>query len=189
MKILVACEKSKRVAKAFRNKGHIAYSCDILPPEDGNYEWFIQDNVRNHLCDGWDMMIAHPDCTTLANSGVRWLFERDDRFEQMVKDCEFFNLLLNAPISKIAIENPIQHRYARQYIRPPDQIIQPYYFGDHERKATCLWLIGLPPLLSKFTGGDDIKQSVFYEPPSPERKANRARTFYGIAQAMAEQWG
>ncbi len=135
------------------------------------------------------MGIFNPDCTYLANSGVRWLIDNPERYELMIKACEFFNKLLNAPIPKICVENPIQHKYARMYIRHYDQIIQPYYFGDAESKATCLWLVGLPPLMAHFSGGEGIKQSVFREAPSPERKANRSRTFRGIAEAMAQQWG
>jgi hypothetical protein len=187
MRILIGCNKSGREAMAFQALGWDAWTCDILPAEyKGNH---IQDDVLKHLNDGWDMAIFNPDCTYLANSGVRWLFERPGRWALMREACNFFNKLLNAPISKIAIENPIQHKYARQYIRKPDQIIQPYHFGDKESKATCLWLKGLPPLIAKFSGGEGIRQSVYREPPSPERKANRARSFQGIAQAMAEQWG
>jgi len=188
MKVLIACEESQVVTKAFRAKGHEAYSCDLLPTR-GAPDWHIQGDVLKHLADGWDLMIAHPDCTFLANSGVRWLHERPGRRDMMIAACKFFNELLGAPIKRICIENPIQHRYARQYIRKPDQIIQPYHFGDKESKATCLWLKGLPPLMAKFTGGEGIRQSVWLEPPSESRKANRSKTFQGIAQAMAEQWG
>lgn len=188
MNIVIACEVYQRVTKAFRDKGHNARSCDILPTE-GNPEWHIQDDILRHLNDGWDMMIAFPPCTYLCNSGVRWLHERPERWGELSKAIEFFDDLLNAPIPKIAIENPIQHKYARERIRKPDQIIQPYHFGDMESKATCLWLVKLPPLMAVFTGGEGIKQSVFNQPPSPERERIRSRTFLGIARAMAEQWG
>ena len=147
-----------------------------------------------HLDDGWDMAIFHPDCTYLANSGVRW-FHFDgkillSRMEKLWLASDFFNTLLNAPIPLICIENPIQHKYARSFIRKHDQIIQPHYFGDKETKATCLWLKGLPPLIrTHWIDKSEIKQSVWREAPSPERKANRSRTFPGIANAMAEQWG
>ena len=169
-------------------RGHDAHSCDYKLGEQGlpNHH---QCDVRDILYNGWDMLIAHPDCTFLANSGVRWLKDNPGRLKQMVDACDFFNELLNAPILRIAVENPIQHKYARQYIRKPDQIIQPYHFGDAESKATCLWLVNLPPLLAKFSGGEGIRQSVFREAPSPERQANRGRTFLGIAEAMAQQWG
>ena len=188
MKVLVACEFSQVVTKAFRERGHEAYSCDLLPTE-GNPAWHIQGDILKHLGNGWDLMIAHPDCTFLANSGVRWLADNVGRYRQMVEACKFFNALLDAPIPKICVENPIQHKYARGFIRKPDQLIQPYHYGDAESKATCLWLKGLPPLMAKFTGGEGIKQSIWLEPPSENRRANRARTFKGIAVAMAEQWG
>ena len=192
MKLLNGCAKSKYIADAFEALGWDAWTCDILPAEGAGKH--IQDDVLKHLNDGWDMAIFHPDCTYLANSGVRWLFEREGRMELMRLTAVrlaagFFNKLLNAPIPLICVENPIQHKYARQYIRHYDQIIQPYHFGDAESKATCLWLIGLPPLMARFSGGEGIKQSVFREPPSLDRKANRSRTFPGIAKAMAEQWG
>lgn len=187
MRIIGACEVTQRVVTALRERGHEAYSCDVLPTV-GNPEWHIQDDVRNHLDDGWDMMIAFPPCTYLCNSGVRWLHERPERWELLERACEFFNALLDAPISRIAVENPIQHRYARGQIRKPDQIIQPYHFGDMESKATCLWLVNLPPLIAMFTGGEGIKQSVFNQTPSPHRGQIRSRTFLGIAKAMADQW-
>jgi len=188
VRVLIACEWTQVVAKAFRHKGHDAYSCDVIQTE-GNLTWHLQDDVLQHLKDGWDMMIAFPPCTYLCNSGVRWLHERPERQKQLEDACEFFNALLNAPIPKIAIENPIQHKYARERIRKPDQIIQPYHFGGMESKATCLWLEGLPPLLAYFTGGDFIKQSCFLQSPSPARGKERGRTFPSIAKAMAEQWG
>ena len=187
MRILVACEFSQIVTKAFRDKGHEAYSCDLIPTE-GNPEWHIQGNVLKYISDNWDMMIAFPPCTYLCNSGVRWLYERPDRWDLMKDACIFFNRLLDANINYIAVENPIQHSWARQLIRPCDQIIQPYYFGDKERKATCLWLKNLPPLIAQFSGGEDIKQSIFHTPPGKERWRKRSKTFNGVARAMAEQW-
>ena len=187
MRVLVACEFSGIVRDAFGNRGHDAWSCDLLPSERPGQH--IQGNVLSILNDGWDLMIAHPDCTYLANSGVRWLSKEMGRREKMVEACAFFNRLLNAPIPKIAVENPIQHRYARQWIRRPDQIVQPYHFGDPESKATCLWLKALPPLMASFTGGEGVRQSVHWEGPGPLRKRNRSRTFPGMAEAMAKQWG
>lgn len=187
MRILVACEKSHRVAGAFRAKGHDAWSCDILPCEIET-PYHIQDDVLKHLNDGWDMMIAHPDCTYLANSGVRWIFERPGRCADVKKAAEFFKKCLDALIPLIAIENPIQHKYARMLIRKPDQIIQPWWFGEGETKATCLWLKGLPPLMASYIHTDRVGR-VWKEAPGPDRKANRSRTFMGIAQAMANQWG
>jgi hypothetical protein len=188
LKILVACEFSQIVTQAFRERGYEAYSCDILPTE-GNPAWHIQGDVLGYLHDGWDMMIAFPPCTYLCNSGVRWLKTEAERVPKMIEACRFFNDLLNAPIHKVAIENPIQHRYARQFIRRPDQIVQPFHFGDRQSKATCLWLKNLPPLLATFSGGEGIRQDCFRTAPSPDRGKNRSRTFPGIAMAMVSQWG
>lgn len=199
LKAIVWCEKSQRVAKALIEQGIDATSCDILPCE--HPEWgipHIQDDALNHL-EGYDLGIGHPDCTDLANSGVRWLAKSDghgkiiinqERWESMVKSAEFFNKLYNATkIPHRGIENPIHHKYARQLIKKYDQLIQPKHFGDWISKATCLWLVDLPPLMAKFSGTDmPILQSVWLEPPSLERKANRSRTFAGIAEAMASQW-
>ena len=185
MKVLVACEFSGIVREAFKAKWHDAWSCDLLPTEIPGQH--IQGDVLEILDDGWDLMIAHPPCTRLCNSGVRWLAERN-LWNDMKNSCIFFNKLLNAPINKIAIENPIQHKYARQYIRKPDQIIQPYHFNEPESKATCLWLKGLPPLMATIVH-TEFNQSIFKQAPSPERTMIRSRTFLGIASAMAEQWG
>ena len=187
MNVLVACEKSRLVARAFERLGHYAVSCDILPAEqEGNH---IQDDVLKHLNDGWDLMIAHPDCTYLANSGVRWLHERPERWQKLKEATCFFKALLYADIPKIAIENPIPHKYALEYIgRKYDEIIQPWWFGEGETKATCLWLKNLPPLLATVVHpGREGK--IWREPPSLERKANRSRTYKGVADAMARQWG
>ena len=188
MRICVFFECSERIKKAFLDAGHDAHSCDLKPGELGlpNHH---QCDFRELLYEPWDMGIFNPDCTYLANSGVRWLIDNPERHHKMLEACKVFNLCLDAPIPLVVVENPIQHKYARQFIRPPDQIIHPYHFGDMESKATCLWLKGLPPLIAKFSGGEGIKQSVWREPPSPNRRANRARTFQGIAKAMAEQWG
>jgi hypothetical protein len=186
MRVLAACEFSGIVRDAFKAKGHDAWSCDLLPTErEGNH---IQDDALNHLGDGWDLMIAHPPCTYLANSGVRWLIDNYKRYRDMVDACDFFNSLLDAPIEKIAVENPIQHKHAREYIRKPDQIIQPWWFGESEMKATCLWLKNLPPLMATVIH-TERNQSIWHEPPSPERGKIRSRTFQGIANAMADQWG
>ena len=142
MKILIACEYSGRVRDAFIAQGHQAISRDLLPTEiDGPH---IQGNVLDVLDQGWDMMIAHPSCTYLTNSGVQWLHRDASRWEKLDQACEFFNRLLDAPIEKICIENPIPHKYAleRLHGRKYSQLIQPYMFGHMETKATCLWIKG-----------------------------------------------
>ena len=195
-KVLIACEFSGRVREAFRKRGFDAWSCDLLPAEDGS-KHHIQDNVLNILEDGWDLMIAHPPCTYLANSGVRWLWQdsrymtAETRWEKLYESAKFFKQLLHAPIPHIAIENPIPHKYALQIIGVKyTQIIQPYQFGEPYSKATCLWLKNLPKLKpTKIIPKNQVKQQVWKEPPSPERWKNRSRTYKGIAEAMAEQWG
>ncbi len=185
MRVLIACEFSGIVRDAFAKRGHQAYSCDLLPSErPGNH---IQVDVFQIINDGWDLMIAHPPCTRLANSGARWLHERNLWFE-MIEAGLFFNALLDADIPKIAVENPIQHKLARSMIRKYDQIIQPWQFGHGETKATCLWLKGLPKLepTDIITGRE---QRIHEMPPSPTRWMDRSRTYQGIADAMAEQWG
>ena len=192
MKVLVACEFSQIVTDAFRNLGHDAYSCDILPTE-GNPDHHIQADVLTILDQNWDLMIAHPSCQYLANSGVRWLYNQDksinqDRYSLMISACYFFNTLLNAPIPHICIENPIMHKHAKNYIHTPyTQIIQPYQFNEPYQKATCLWLKNLPKLqpVSNLT---TRKQQVHLESPSPDRWKNRSRTYQGIADQMAFQW-
>lgn len=186
MRLLVACEFSGIVREAFKRKGWDPWSCDLLPTEIPGQH--IQDDVLKYLDDGWDMMIAHPPCTYLSNSGVRWLINNRERYAAMKQACEFFNSLLNAPIPRIVVENPIQHKYARSFIRKPDQIIQLWWFGVGETKATCLWLKGVPPLMASLVHTGRIGK-VHLEAPGPDRWKNRSRTYQGIADAMAEQWG
>jgi hypothetical protein len=188
MKVLVACECSGRVKTAFRNKGHDAWSCDIKPSEIPNDPYHLQCDVRDILGNGWDLMIAHPDCSLLANSGARWLFEKPGRWDELAISAKFFNLLKNQPIPKICIENPQPHKWATELIGHYDQKIQPWWFGEGETKGTCLWLKGLPPLMATYIHTGRIPR-VHHEPPSPNQKANRARTYLGIAKAMADQWG
>lgn len=181
MKILIACEYSGTVREAFSKLGHDAWSCDILETEiPGNH---LQCDVREVLGDGWDMMIAHPPCTHLAVSGARWF--KDKKVEQ-AEALEFVRLLLNAPIEKIALENPIS--IISSHIRKPDQIIQPWQYGHGETKATCLWLQNLPKLQpTNIVEGRE--QRIWKMPPGENRWKERSRTFEGIAQAMANQWG
>lgn len=192
MRVLVACEFSGVVREAFRKKGIDAWSCDILPTEDGS-EYHIQDDVLNHLKDGWHQMIAHPPCTYMCNSGVSWLSKDEMRWDELQKANEFFHKLWNAPIDMIAIENPIPHKYA--LLPKYTQIIQPYQFGHHERKATCLWLKNLPKLKPTSNVYEEMKllpksqaQRIHYVSPGKDRWKIRSRTFEGIAEAMADQW-
>lgn len=189
IKVLVACEFSGTVRRAFRSRGFDAWSCDLLPAEDGS-PYHIQGDVLEILSDGWDLMIAHPPCTYLCNSGVRWLHERPERWKKLEEAVEFFLALLSAPIPHIAVENPVMHRYACEKIGKPSQYIQPYEFGEPVSKKTGLWLKNLPALKpTRIIPKEKVKQKVWLEPPSSERWKNRSRTFKGIAEAMAEQWG
>jgi site-specific DNA-cytosine methylase len=177
----VACEFSGTVRDAFARRGHDAWSCDLLPTEKPGQH--IVGDVTEILDDGWDLMVAHPPCTHLAVSGARWF--KDKRDEQAAS-LEFVRTLMDAPIERIALENPVSIISSK--IRKPDQIIQPWQFGHGETKATCLWLKGLPALRpSNVVDGRHAK--VHREPPGPERWKNRSRTYQGIADAMAEQWG
>lgn len=182
MKVLVACEFSGVVRRAFRACGHDAWSCDLLPAEDDSPH-HLQGDVRRLLGMGWDMMIAHPPCTHLAVSGARWFnLKRDEQQEAL----DFVRTLLAAPIPRIAVENPVSIISSR--IRKPDQIIQPWQFGHGETKATCLWLKGLSPLVpTDVVEGREAK--VHRMPPGPGRWKERSRTYDGIAKAMAAQWG
>lgn len=182
MKILVACEYSATVRDAFRSAGHDAWSCDLLPTE-GDPAFHLQRDVLPLLAEGWDMLIAHPPCTHLAVSGARWFKEK--RVEQ-AKALDFVRVLLAAPIPRIALENPVSIISSR--IRKPDQVIQPWMFGHGETKATCLWLKGLPKLVpTNIVPGREAR--IHKMPPGPNRWKERSRTFPGIAQAMATQWG
>ena len=184
MKVLVACEYSGRVRNAFRARGHDAWSCDLLPAEDGS-EFHIQGNALDVCAQEWDLMIAHPPCRHLAVSGARHFDEKraDGRQQDAIA---FFLAFANADIPRIAIENPVC--IISSVWREPDQIIQPWMFGHGETKATCLWLKGLPPLLpTKIVEGREPR--IHRMPPSPDRWKERSRTYEGIAQAMAQQWG
>ena len=178
--MLVACEFSGNVREAFKAKGHDAWSCDLLPTEIPGQH--IQGDVLDVLTWDWDLMIAHPPCTHLAVSGARWF---KDKPKEQKHALWFVEQLFNAPIFKIAIENPISIISSR--IRKPDQIIQPWQFGHGETKATCLWLKNLPKLTpTNIVEGRTGR--VHHEPPGPERWKNRSRTLPGIAAAMADRW-
>ena len=183
-KVLIACEESQAVCIEFRKLGHEAYSCDVLPCSGGHPEWHIQGDVLDVLNDGWGAMIAFPPCTHLAVSGARW-FPKKIADGRQQKAIDFFMALVNAPIEKIAIENPIGIMSKRY--RKPNQIIQPYQFGHGETKATCLWLKGLPKL-NPTNIVDGREQKIWRMPPGPDRAILRSKTYPGIAKAMAEQW-
>lgn len=187
MNVLIACEESQTITTEFRKLGHEAYSCDIQECSGNHPKWHIKDDVLKHLNDGWDLMIGHPPCTRLCNSGVRWLQERNLWYE-LNEACKFFNKLLNANINKICIENPIPHKYALQLIgKKYDQIIQPWQFGHGETKATCLWLKNLPTLKpTDIVNGRE--SNIWKMPPTKDRAKIRSKTFFGIANAKAEQW-
>jgi hypothetical protein len=220
MKVLVACEESQEVCKAFREKGHEAYSCDIQECSGGHTEWHIQSDVlpllngncefktidgQKHSIDGkWDLIIAHPPCTYLTVTGNRWFnVERyGDKAVQRIKDrkeaAKFFMAFANADCDHIAIENPVG--YMSTYWRKPDQIIQPWMFGDAEEKKTCLWLKGLPNLIEtnivtppdrvRFNSGKSMPKwyADAWHLSKEERSKLRSKTFPGIAKAMANQW-
>lgn len=195
MKVLVACEFSGIVREAFTRAGHYAVSCDLLPAEDGS-DRHHQGDVRDLLVQGgWDLMIAHPPCTYLAVSGLHWNHRRPERAALTEAALDFVRLLLDAPIPRIALENPIGCISSR--IRKPEQIIQPWQFGHDASKATCLWLKGLPPLepTTILPGGRQARRANQTASgqnklgPSPDRWKLRSLTYPGIAQAMADQWG
>jgi len=206
MKVLVACEESQTVAKAFRELGHEAYSCDIEPCSGGHPEWHIQDDVLDHFKDGWDMMIAHPPCTYLTVTANKWLKDQparksgalvgDERRRARGEAVKFFMVLVSADIPRICIENPVG--IMSSHWRKPDQIVQPFQFGHPEPKKTCLWLKNLRLLVP--TGVVEPEYMIsnsgkrlarwYYQPSqSPERQKMRNKTFPGIARAMATQWG
>lgn len=227
MKLLVACEESQVVCSAFRARGHEAYSCDIIECSGGRPEWHIQNDVtyllnggcgfytndgEEHYISGtWDMIIAHPPCTFLTNTGNRWFNELryGEKAIQRMKDREkasvFFMTVWNADCEKVVMENPVG--YMNTYFRKPDQIIHPYYFAESEddenceRKATCLWMRGVPPLTYEIKyqprvivykngkGTDSPWHMKTMGLPPDERSRLRSKTFPGIAKAMAEQWG
>ena len=196
MKVLIACEYSGRVRDAFLALDHDAMSCDLLTTDVAGPHY--QGDVREVLHDGWDLMIAHPPCTYLASSGLHWNTKRPERAQQTEEALAFVRLLLDAPIPRIALENPIGCISTR--IRKPEQVIQPYWFGDDASKSTCLWLKNLPPLRPtkliegrivngkrRWANQTDSGQNRLG--PSEERWKKRSETYQGIAEAMAAQWG
>lgn len=209
LKVLIACEESQAITKEFRELGHDAYSCDILDCSGGHPEWHLKGDVFDYINQGWDLMIAHPPCTYLAVSGARWLYNKDgskneERWKNQAEALGFVQKLMDAPIYRIAIENPIS--VISSNIRKPDQIIQPYMFGDEISKSTCLWLKNLPLLEpTEIVGkgefvewidknGKKKRQAKWYldalskAKTSEERRTLRSKTFPGIAKAIAIQW-
>lgn len=197
MRVLIACEFSATVRDAFRLLGHDAWSCDLLPC-DRDPAWHIEGDVLSQLNESWDLMIAHPPCTYLASSGLHWNKRRPERAAQTEEALRFVSALAAAPISRIAVENPIGCLSSRW--RKPDQIIHPHWFGDDASKATCLWLKALPPLEAtlhvpprlvdgrpRWANQTDSGQNNLA--PSADRWALRSKTYQGIADAMALQWG
>ena len=200
MKILIGCEESQTVTKEFRKAGHEAYSCDIIDCSGGHPEWHIKNDVLDELDKGWDLAIFHPPCTFLTNAGVRWLYSKKTGFNikrrnDMRLAGKFFQILKKSNIPKIAIENPIPHKYAKDYIGDYDQLIQPWQFGHKETKAICLWLKNLPKLSPTNIVGppktvEEKKDFAVKHrlPPGPDRSKLRSKFFEGIAKAMVEQW-
>ena len=206
MRVLIGCEFSGVVRRAFSALGHDAWSCDLLPAADGSNRHFVGD-VRDYLDMGWDLLaVFHPPCTRLCNSGVRWLHQpppnrtKDEMWRELDNAADLFSDLWNAPIERVAVENPVMHKYAKERIRnfqPAAQTVQPWWFGDPAFKATGLYLRNLPPLTptKKLTppkvGTEEHKQwsAIHRAPPSADRWAFRSKTFQGLADAMAAQWG
>lgn len=196
MRVLVACEESQRVCIEFRKRGHEAYSCDIEECSGGHPEWHLQQDVTQLLKMKWDLIIAHPPCTYLSNAGARFLYPKgelnEERLQKGLKAKEFFMKLWNADCPRIAVENPIP---SKVYGLPEyTQTIQPYEFGHPYSKKTCLWLKGLPKLQPTDIVPESERQSTkiagnWFNKGGKDRQKNRAKTFPGIARAMAEQWG
>lgn len=205
MKVLVACEYSGRVREAFAARGHDAWSCDLRPTEQSGQHY--EGDVRDILYDGWDLLIGHPYCTYNTLAGIRWMYHPGDshlpaeqrrrhpqypnRMDDFERGVEFFNLLKNAPIDKICLENSQPHGLAMSRIGRYTQIVQPWMFGEPYTKGACLWLKNLPMLVAKTKKSDfeKIEAACHQASPGPEREKERSRTYQGIADAMAEAWG
>lgn len=197
MRVLVACEESQAVTIAFRARGHEAFSSDLQPCSGGHPEWHIQGDATELLDDGWDLLIAHPPCTYLSNAGAIHLYPGGElnqtRYRLGLEGKELFMKFWNAPIKRVCVENPVP---SSVFALPPyDQVIQPYHFGDPYKKTTCLWLRGLNPLVATDNLGDgepmvnNANGTGWGSSGGKDRQKNRSKTFPGIAEAMARQWG
>ena len=195
MRVLVACEYSGRVRDAFIAQGHDAMSCDLLPTDVAGPHH--QGDVFDLDLTQFDLMVAHPPCTYLTNAGVTWLHRDPSRWAKLDEGAAFFKRLLEVPIPRICVENPIMHKYAKERIGgvKQTQVVQPWMFGHMEQKATCLWLKGLPPLTptnnvkeAMMSLPDNQRQRLHYLPPGPDRWKLRSTTYQGVADAMAAQW-
>ena len=197
LNVLVACEYSGKVRDAFAKLGHNAMSCDLLPsdsPDGNHYKGDVSKVLNSDI--RWDLLIGHPPCTFLSNSGVSWLHKSEGRWGDMRRGARFFKYLWESDIKHIAIENPIMHGYAKKIIGgTQSQVVQPFHFGHKECKATCLWLKNLPDLVPTDNVKDETmalpardRQRLHYLPPSPERAKLRSETYQGLADAMAVQW-
>lgn len=190
IRVLLACEESQTVCRAFRARGYAAFSCDIEPTTGKNPAWHLMGDVRNYLDKNWDLIIAFPPCTRLANSGGHWL-ERRNLWDEMEEAAHFFKLFSDAHHKfkiPVAIENPIPHKYATAIIGDYTQIVQPWYFGDGISKKTCLWLYDLPNLKPTHIA-KERRQYIMELAPNQHRQKLRSTTFEGLANAMADQWG
>ncbi|WP_409603013.1 hypothetical protein [Brevundimonas sp.] len=206
LRVLIGCEFTGTVRRAFQDLGHDAWSCDLLPDLHGSNR-HIRGDIRDHLNDGWDLLaVMHPPCTRLCNSGVRWLHTpppgktREQMWAELEEGAALFSDCWNAPIPRVAVENPVMHKHAKALIRnfePAAQTVQPWWFGDPAFKGTGFYLRGLPPLTPTNrltppkTGTPEHKlwSAIHRAPPGPDRWAVRSKTFGGIADAMAAQWG
>lgn len=205
LRVLIGCECSGIVRRAFAARGHDVWSCDLKPAEDRSNRHIVGD-VRDLLHDGWDLLaVLHPPCTRLTNSGVRWLSipppgrTLPDMWAELDEGAALFSACWNAPIPRVAVENPVMHRHAKERIvnfQPHAQSVQPWQFGsdpsgpDNVKKRTCLWLRGLPNLTPTGTlDGSTARDEIHKASPGPDRAERRSRFFPGLASAMADQWG
>lgn len=196
MRILIACESSDTEGSAFRALGHDVTTCDTLP-SDGPPRFHYQGDVRDLIAEPWDLVVAHPPCTYLSNSGVRWLYTEPDRWQHLIEGAECFRTMFAFNTPRLAVENPIQHKWAKLIHGQGQQTqtVQPWMFGHPETKATCLWLRGLPPLVATSDARAEMAQLTYaeqhrihYASPGADRWQIRSKALPGIAAAMAQQW-